>query len=32
MIRGAVWEARLDPAEGSEQAGTRPVIIVSRTR
>lgn len=30
MIRGAVWEARLDPTEGSEQAGTRPVIIVSR--
>ncbi len=22
--------ARLDPTEGSEQAGTRPVIIVSR--
>ena|SRR3972149_1993309 len=30
MIRGAVWEARLDPTEGSEQAGTRPVVIVSR--
>jgi mRNA interferase MazF len=25
-----VFEARLDPTEGSEQAGTRPVIVVSR--
>jgi mRNA interferase MazF len=30
MIRGDVYEARLSPTEGSEQAGTRPVIIVSR--
>ena len=30
MRRGDVYDARLDPAEGSEQAGTRPVIIVSR--
>ncbi len=26
---GEVWQADLDPAEGHEQAGTRPVIIVS---
>jgi mRNA interferase MazF len=25
-----VYDARLDPTEGSEQAGTRPVVIVSR--
>lgn len=30
MKRGEVYDARLDPTEGSEQAGTRPVIIVSR--
>lgn len=30
MNRGDVYDARLDPAEGSEQAGTRPVLIVSR--
>jgi mRNA interferase MazF len=30
MKRGDVFDARLDPVEGSEQAGTRPVIIVSR--
>lgn len=30
MRRGEVYEARLDPSEGSEQAGTRPVVIVSR--
>lgn len=30
MRRGDVYEARLSPTEGSEQAGTRPVIIVSR--
>lgn len=28
--RGDVFLARLDPAEGSEQAGTRPVIVVTR--
>ncbi len=28
--RGEVYTARLDPTEGSEQAGTRPVVIVSR--
>jgi len=28
--RGEVYNARLDPTKGSEQAGTRPVIIVSR--
>jgi mRNA interferase MazF len=30
LRRGDVFDARLDPTEGSEQAGTRPVIIVSR--
>ena len=29
-VRGDVFSARLDPAEGSEQAGTRPVVVVSR--
>jgi mRNA interferase MazF len=28
--RGDVFLARLDPGEGSEQAGTRPVIVVTR--
>jgi mRNA interferase MazF len=28
--RGEIYDARLDPTEGSEQAGVRPVIIVSR--
>ena len=30
MIRGDVFDARLSPTEGSGQAGTRPVVIVSR--
>ncbi|MDJ0727411.1 MAG: type II toxin-antitoxin system PemK/MazF family toxin [Prochloraceae cyanobacterium] len=30
MIRGEVYDARLDPIEGSEQGGNRPIIIVSR--
>lgn len=30
MRRGDVFDARLDPIQGSEQAGTRPVVIVSR--
>jgi len=30
MRRGDVYDARLNPTEGSEQAGIRPVIIVSR--
>ena len=29
-VRGDVFSARLDPSEGSEQAGTRPVVVVSR--
>jgi mRNA interferase MazF len=28
--RGDVYDAKLDPVEGSEQAGVRPVVIVSR--
>jgi mRNA interferase MazF len=30
MKRGEVYDARLEPVEGSEQGGTRPVIVVSR--
>ena len=30
MRRGEVYDARLDPSQGSEQSGDRPVIIVSR--
>jgi mRNA interferase MazF len=30
MKRGEVYDARLDPVEGSEQGGTRPVVLVSR--
>jgi mRNA interferase MazF len=30
MKRGDIYDARLNPTEGSEQAGIRPVIIVSR--
>lgn len=29
MRRGEVWDTRFDPAEGSEQAGVRPAVIVS---
>ena len=28
--RGDVFDARLDPTEESEQAGVRPVVVVSR--
>jgi mRNA interferase MazF len=27
--RGEIWLAHLDPARGHEQAGTRPILIVS---
>lgn len=30
MFRGELYQASLDPAVGSEQGGTRPVLIVSR--
>ena len=30
--RGEVWLARLDPVQGSEQAGTRPVLILQNDR
>ncbi len=30
MRRGDIYDARFDPAEGSEAAGRRPAIIVSR--
>jgi mRNA-degrading endonuclease toxin of MazEF toxin-antitoxin module len=29
MKRGEIWLVRLDPAEGHEQKGRRPVLIVS---
>lgn len=29
MERGEIWMVALDPIAGSEQAGTRPVMIVS---
>lgn len=28
MTRGEIWMASLDPIRGSEQAGTRPVLIL----
>jgi mRNA interferase MazF len=30
MVRGELYQANLDPISGSEQGGTRPVLIVSR--
>ena len=30
VFRGDVFKAKLDPTEGSEQAGQRPVAVVSR--
>jgi mRNA interferase MazF len=30
MKRGDIYDARLQPTEGSEQSGIRPVLIVSR--
>ena len=30
MTRGEVWLATLDPTRGSEQGGTRPVLIFQR--
>jgi mRNA interferase MazF len=30
MLRGEVYQANPDPIAGSEQGGTRPVLIVSR--
>jgi mRNA interferase MazF len=29
-VRGDIFSARLDPTEGSEQAGTRPVVVLTR--
>lgn len=29
MRQGEIWSANLDPTKGSEQAGKRPVVIVS---
>jgi len=29
MRQGEIWKANLDPSKGSEQAGFRPVVIVS---
>jgi len=30
VLRGEVYQTRLDPVEGSEPGGTRPVIVMSR--
>src|SRR5277367_1004626 len=30
MLRGEIYFANLDPSGGSEQGGSRPVVIVSR--
>ncbi|MGB2623440.1 MAG: type II toxin-antitoxin system PemK/MazF family toxin [Candidatus Acidiferrum sp.] len=30
MVRGELYLANLDPIAGSEQGGTRPVLVVSR--
>jgi mRNA interferase MazF len=30
MLRGDVYQASLGPVQGSEQAGLRPVVVVSR--
>jgi mRNA interferase MazF len=30
MVRGEIYLANLDPGSGSEQRGTRPVLVVSR--
>ena len=29
MKQGEIWQANLDPTQGSEQAGFRPVVILS---
>ncbi len=29
ILRGDIWWAELDPVRGREQAGTRPVLIIS---
>lgn len=29
MKQGEIWQARLDPVEGREQSGIRPVLIIS---
>jgi mRNA interferase MazF len=29
LIRGDVWDANLDPTQGHEQRGRRPVLVVS---
>lgn len=31
-IRGEIWNADLDPTRGREQAGRRPVLVVSTDR
>jgi mRNA interferase MazF len=30
VLRGDVFSASLEPVEGSEQGGTRPVVVISR--
>lgn len=31
-VTGDVWLSRLDPIEGFEQAGTRPILVISGDR
>jgi mRNA interferase MazF len=30
ILRGEIYQAELSPTQGSEQSGTRPVIVISR--
>ena len=30
--RGEIWLAEMDPTRGSEQAGTRPVLILQKVK
>ena len=32
VARGEIWLATLDPTQGSEQAGTRPIIIFQENK
>jgi mRNA interferase MazF len=29
MLQGEIWQANLNPSKGSEQAGYRPIVILS---
>ncbi|MEW6775291.1 MAG: type II toxin-antitoxin system PemK/MazF family toxin [Bdellovibrionota bacterium] len=32
LVRGEIWLADLDPIRGHEQAGRRPILVLSATR